>query len=171
MGKGYVMKNSYWLFGTRLSVLADQTNTGGRYDLVEGWFPPGCQTPLHRHTRYAEQIYVLEGEFTVWAGGRKAVLRPGDDLLIPAGTAHAVAASSDVPGRSLVVASPSGFARLITEAGAPDDGGGVPPSAAPDMDVFLRVCAELGDEILGPTGTLPDGQTARANARENSLPR
>ena len=64
------MKNSYWLFGARLSVLADQTNTGGRYDLIEGWFSPGTQTPPHRHGAYAEQLYVLDGEFTVWAGGR-----------------------------------------------------------------------------------------------------
>ena len=150
------MKNSYWLFGTRLSVLADQTNTGGRYDLIEGRFSPGTPTPPHRHGAYAEQLYVLEGEFTVWAGRRKAVLRPGDDLLIPAGTAHVVAATGDGPGRALVVASPSGFARLVTEVGTPDDRGGVPPSAAPDMDLFLRVCAELGDEILGPPGTLPN---------------
>jgi quercetin dioxygenase-like cupin family protein len=154
--KDNAMKNSWWLFGTRLSVLADQTNTGGRYDLVEGWFSPGTQTPPHRHGAYAEQLYVLDGEFTVWASGRKVVLCPGDDLLIPAGTAHVVAAIGDRPGRALVVASPSGFARLITEAGTPDQGGGVPPSAATDMDLFLRVCAELGDEILGPPGTLPD---------------
>src|SRR5262249_58470439 len=82
----------------------------------------------------------LDGEFTVWAGGRKAVLRPGDDLLIPAGTAHVVAATGDVPGRALVVASPSGFARLVTKAGTPDEGRGVPTSAAPDMDLFLPVC-------------------------------
>jgi quercetin dioxygenase-like cupin family protein len=156
MKEDNAMKNSYWLFGTRLSVLADQANTGGRYDLVEGWLSPGTQGPLHRHGAYSEQFYVLDGEFTVWAGGRKAVLRPGDDLLIPAGTAHAVAATGDGPGRALVVASPSGFARLVTEAGTPDEGGGVPPSAAPDMDLFLRVCAELGDEILGPLGALPD---------------
>jgi hypothetical protein len=96
----------------------------------------------------------LDGEFTVLAGGRKAVLRPGDDLLIPAGTAHAVAATGDVPARALVVASPSGFARLVIEAGTPDKGG--PPSAATDMDLFLRVSAELGDEILGSPGTLPE---------------
>jgi quercetin dioxygenase-like cupin family protein len=156
MRKDNTMKNSYWLFGTRLSVLADQANTGGRYDLVEAWSSPGRPTPPHRHGAYAEQLYVLDGELTVWAGGRKAVLRPGDDLLIPAGTAHAVAATGDVPGRALVVASPSGLARLIREAGTPDEGGGVPPPAAPDMGVFLRVCAELGDEVLGPPGALPD---------------
>jgi hypothetical protein len=55
----------------------------------------------------------------------------------------------------LVVASPSGFARLFTEVGTPDEGGETPPSAATDMDLLLRVSAELGDEILGPPGALP----------------
>jgi quercetin dioxygenase-like cupin family protein len=150
------MKNSYWLLGARLSVLAAHTDTGGRYDLIEGWFSPGTQTPPHRHGAYSEQLYVLDGEFTVWAGGRKTVLRPGDHFTIPAGTAHVVAATGDGPGRALAVASPSGFARLITEVGTPDGGDGVPPSAPLDMDLFLRVSAELGDELLGPPGTLPD---------------
>jgi uncharacterized RmlC-like cupin family protein len=118
--------------------------------LYEDLFLFACrETPPHRHGAYAEQLYVLAGEFTVWAGGRRTVLRPREDLLIPAGTAHAVAATGDDPGRALVVASPSGFARLITGAGTPDEGDGIPPSAVPDMDVFLRVSAELGDEILG----------------------
>jgi quercetin dioxygenase-like cupin family protein len=66
------MKGASWLFGARLSVLAGQANTGGRYDLVEGWFFPGAQTPPHRHGAYSEQVYVLDGAFTVWAGGRTA---------------------------------------------------------------------------------------------------
>lgn len=107
---------------------------------------------MHRHNRYAEQLYVVEGEFTVWAGKQTAVLHTGDAFTIPAGTAHAVAVTGDGPGRVLVVASPSGFARLITEVSTPDEGGEVPPSAAPDMERFLRVSAELGDEILGPPG-------------------
>jgi hypothetical protein len=32
----------------------------------------------------------------------------------------------------------------------------VPPSAPPDMERFLGVCADLGDDILGPPGALPD---------------
>jgi uncharacterized RmlC-like cupin family protein len=99
---------------------------------------------------------VLDGEFTVWTGGREAVLRPGDSLIIPAGTAHVVAATSGGPARALVIASPSGFARLITEVGTPVGGDGMPPSALPDLEPFLRVSAELGDEILGPPGALPD---------------
>jgi quercetin dioxygenase-like cupin family protein len=149
------MRKSYWLGGTRLSVLRSAAETAGRYDLVEGWFPTGAQVPPHRHGRYSEQIYVLAGEFTVWAGDRKSVLRPGDDLTIPTGTAHALAVTGG-PGQALVVTSPSGFARLVSAVGTPDEGGEAPPSAPPDMDLLARVSAELGDEILGPPGALPD---------------
>ncbi|MEH2089993.1 cupin domain-containing protein [Nostoc sp.] len=143
------MAQSLWLFGTRLNILADRTTTGGQYDLIEGYFPPGTQTPPHRHTRYSEQLYVLEGEFTVWAGENKVVLNAGESFLIPAGTPHVVAALSDQPARGLVVAAPSGFARLIAAVGTQDE------TEAPDMALFDRISTEIGDEILGPPGALP----------------
>ncbi|MBN3877533.1 MULTISPECIES: cupin domain-containing protein [unclassified Nostoc] len=143
------MAQSLWLFGTRLNIVADHTTTGGQYDLIEGYFPPGTQTPPHRHTRYSEQLYVLEGEFTVWAGENKVVLNGGESFLIPAGTPHVVAALSDQPARGLVVAAPSSFARLIAAVGTEDE------TEAPDMALFDRISTEIGDEILGPPGTLP----------------
>ncbi|MEH2353047.1 cupin domain-containing protein [Nostoc sp.] len=143
------MAQSLWLFGTRLNIIADRTTTGGQYDLIEGYFPPGTQTPPHRHTRYSEQLYVLEGEFTVWASENKVVLNAGESFLIPAGTPHVVAALSNRPARGLVVAAPSGFARLIAAVGTQDE------TEAPDMALFDRISTEIGDEILGPPGALP----------------
>ncbi|MEH1911918.1 MAG: cupin domain-containing protein [Nostoc sp.] len=143
------MAESLWLFGTRLNIIADHTTTGGQYDLIEGYFPPGAQTPPHRHTRYSEQLYVLEGEFTVWAGENKAVLNAGESFLIPAGTPHVVAALSDQPARGLVVAAPSSFARLVAAVGTLDE------NETPDMALFERISTEIGDEILGPPGALP----------------
>jgi quercetin dioxygenase-like cupin family protein len=148
------MTRSYWLFGKRFTVHANHEDTAGRYDLIEACDRPGYQTPLHRHTRYAEQFYILEGEFTVWAGERTAVLHPGDTFTIPAGTAHAVAITSAGPARGLVIAAPSGFARLIMGAGTPDTGG-APPAGPPDPALFDRICAEVGDQILGPPGARP----------------
>ena len=148
------MGRSYWLFGARFTVHAHHEDTAGRYDLIEGHAPPGFQTPLHRHTRYADQFSVLEGKFTVWAGKQMAVLRPGDTFIIPAGTAHAVAVTGDCLGRALAITSPSGFARLIMGAGTPDNGG-APPAGPPDLALFEHVCAEVGDENLGPPGARP----------------
>ncbi|MEP0914361.1 hypothetical protein NDI45_25985 [Leptolyngbya sp. GB1-A1] len=44
-----------WFFGTRLTIIADHTTTGGQYDLIEGYFPPSTQSPPHHHTCYSEQ--------------------------------------------------------------------------------------------------------------------
>ena len=143
------MTQTLWLFGTRLTILADHTTTGGQYDLIEGYFPPGAQTPLHRHTRYSEQLYVLEGEFKVWAGENKMVLSPGDSYLISPSTPHVVAALSDKPAHGLVVAAPSAFARLIEATGTVDE------TEPTDIALFEHISAEIGDEVLGPPGTLP----------------
>ncbi len=48
------MGRTLWLLGTRLTIAADHTTTGGRYDLTDGYLPPGTQTPPYRHTRYSE---------------------------------------------------------------------------------------------------------------------
>lgn len=147
------MMQSFWLFGSCLTILADHTTTGGQYDLVEGYFPPGTQTPLHCHTRYAEQLYVIEGEFTVWLGEKKVVLSTGETFLIPVGTPHVVAALSDRPAHGLVIAAPSAFARLIAATGT------LSKIETPDMALFDHISTEIGDEILGPPGTLPFGAT------------
>ncbi|MBD2532074.1 cupin domain-containing protein [Nostoc flagelliforme FACHB-838] len=143
------MTQSFWLFGSRLDIIADHTTTEGKYDLIEGYFPPGTQTPLHRHTRYSEQLYVLEGEFTVWAGENKAVLKAGETFLIPPSTAHVIGVLSDNPARGLMVASPSAFARLIAEVGTQNE------NEIPDMELAQRISAEIGDEILGSPDNLP----------------
>jgi quercetin dioxygenase-like cupin family protein len=150
------MAQSYWLFGTHLTVLADSGVSEGRYDLIEGQFPPGAQTPLHRHNRYVEQLYVTEGELTIWCEAQKVVLHSGDSFIIPAGAAHVVAATGNGMTKGLNVASPSGFARLIKEVGKPAKSGQAPPPPdAFDMALFERISAEIGDELLGPPGTLP----------------
>lgn len=143
------MTQTLWLFGTRLTIVADRTTTGGQYDLIEGYFPPGTLTPLHRHTRYSEQLYVLEGEFTVWAGENKVLLGPGDSYLISPSTPHVVATVGDKSARGLVVAAPSAFARVVETVGTVEE------TEPTDMALYDRISAEVGDEILGPPGTLP----------------
>jgi len=143
------MTQSLWFFGNLFNIIADHTTTGGQYDLLEGYFPSGSQTPLHRHTRYSEQVYVLEGEFTVWAGDNKVVLTTSESFLIPLGMPHTIAVLSDQPARLLCVSAPSAFARLIETTGTLDQAG------TPDMGLIERISAEIGDEILGPPGALP----------------
>jgi quercetin dioxygenase-like cupin family protein len=143
------MSKSFWLLGTLTRILADNETTEGRYDLIEGTFQPGVATPMHRHTTYSEHLFVLEGEFTVHTEAEVIVLKPGEDFFIPRGTVHAVV-SGQALARGLVVASPSGFARLIKAAGTAADSTGLPPTTPPDMEAFARASAEVGDEVVGP---------------------
>ena len=143
------MTKSFWLLGSRLTILGDHTTTDGKYDLIEGYFTPGTQTPPHRHTRYSEQLYVLEGEFTVWAGENKVVLGVGESFFIPPNTIHVVAALSDKPDRGSVVAAPSAFAQLIEATGTLNE------NEKTDLELFMRVFSEIGDETLGAPGDIP----------------
>jgi hypothetical protein len=147
------MSRSFWLFGARFTVHANHEDTAGRYDLIEGKGPPGFQTPLPQHNRYSEQFCVLEGEFTVWAGERKAVLHAGDTFTIPAGTPWPL----PVTARPARWPSPSRAGSPASSwRSEPRTWGGAPPAGPPDMALFERICAEIGDETLGPPGTLPE---------------
>ena len=46
------MMQTLWFLGARFNIIADATITGGKYDLIEAYFPSGRQTAPHLHTRY-----------------------------------------------------------------------------------------------------------------------
>ncbi|WP_439490823.1 cupin domain-containing protein [Algoriphagus sp.] len=149
------MSQTFWLFGTYLNILADEHQTNSAYDLIEGQFPATMETPLHMHTKYAEQIYVLEGEFTVYLNKEKITLCPGEHLFIPPNTPHVVEASSKKVNRAITIASPSGFAKLIRSVGIPGEDAYQPPGTPNDMGLFIELSKETGDVILGSPGARP----------------
>jgi len=147
------MIQSLWLFGTYLSILADETQTSSRYDLIEGTFAAGVQTPLHLHSKYSELIFVLNGEFTIYTNKETVILSPGKSHFIPKGTPHMVSASGAEPSTALTIASPSGFAKVIRLLGTVE-----PTKDVMDPELveqFRQKTMELGDEILGPPGFRP----------------
>lgn len=149
------MSKNYWLFGTRLNILVDEQKSNGSYDLIEGTLAPGVETPLHVHSKYSEEVYVLEGEFTVYIPGETISLKTGETHFIPVNTPHVVAATGSGVNRSLVVASPSGFAELIRTVGAVDNGGDAPEPDPQTMERFMSASVSIGDSILGPPGARP----------------
>jgi mannose-6-phosphate isomerase-like protein (cupin superfamily) len=149
------MTQSFWLFGTFLTLTANEMETESLYDFIEGRFQPGVETPLHMHQKYSELIYVLEGEFTAFTSVGRSVLHQGESILIPKNTPHVVAATGTKPARGLTVASPSGFARLIRLAGTPGTFDKMPAPDPIEMERFLSLSKELGDVILGPPGSRP----------------
>jgi mannose-6-phosphate isomerase-like protein (cupin superfamily) len=102
----------------RVRILTTGAETSGRHDLLDAFALPDTATPLHLHTRYEERLWIVEGEFTLWAGKDQAQLRSGDYYAIPLNTPHAIKAGPH-GGRSLVISSPAGFAELIARAATP----------------------------------------------------
>jgi quercetin dioxygenase-like cupin family protein len=149
------MNPAYWLFGTRLRILANEQQTDSRYDLIEGDFPAGTETPLHLHTKYDELIYVQEGAFTVYTDTGTVVLAPGESLFVPRNTPHVVAATGPAGNRGVTIASPSGFARLIRTVGIPEATDGLVPQTPNDLGLFIQLSAESGDVIQGAPGARP----------------
>ncbi len=165
------MAHTYWPFGAQLTVLADEEQTDSHFDLIEGQFPPGFQTPLYRHSKYTEMIYVLEGEFSVYIDTEVVIINPGGGMLIPKMTPHVVVASAKAFSRALTVVSPSAFARLIRSAGIPELGEGLPPGQPNDSALFLKLSEETGDEILCPPSArpVPKQLISRTRLRDNLI--
>ena len=135
----------------RARILTTAADTDGRHDLVDATMPAGGATPLHVHHRFDERLWVLEGEVEVHAGTDVRTLHPGDFYAIPRDTPHML--RSPRGSRALNISSPAAFAELLVRVGAPATAAGGEPELDPEL--FARVAAELGDEILGPPGTLP----------------
>lgn len=53
-----------WAMGSLFEHLVSARQTDGRLGMSVVTQPPGTATPLHRHTREAEALFVLEGEIT-----------------------------------------------------------------------------------------------------------
>jgi len=152
------MKSSYWLFGSKLTVLEKEETTDSEFDLIEGLFLPGAIAPLHVHAKYSETFYLLEGEATIYVPGQTIELKAGDTYYIPKNVPHTIINNSDTHAfRALCVANPGGFAKLISAVGFedPDENNITPPEGKHDMELAMKICAEIGDTILGPPGARP----------------
>jgi mannose-6-phosphate isomerase-like protein (cupin superfamily) len=62
--------------------------------------PPGRGPALHRHA-YDEIIVVQEGRATCFADDEQREVKPGDIIVIPAGTPHRFVNSGDTPLRQI----------------------------------------------------------------------
>lgn len=57
--------------------------------IIEVNFGPGGGHAFHKHVDQEEVIYCIQGEVEQWLDQEKQTLKPGDSIIIPAGTVHA----------------------------------------------------------------------------------
>ena len=135
-----------WVMGGQFVELVDD----GTYDAQDVQLNAGFATPLHRHSRYAEHLYVVAGAFQLRLGDDHRALGPGESVTIPVGTPHSLAVGEG-GAHALIVSRPAGFANVIRASGA---------ATADNFDIgdFVRAAIDAGDEILAP----PPGAAVRA---------
>jgi quercetin dioxygenase-like cupin family protein len=138
--------------GDRYRFLATREGTDGRYGIWEAVVPPGGGPPPHRHTREEEGFYVIEGEVTIYADGRRVVATPGAFVNMPAGNTHWFRNEGDRPAKMLVLVAPGGMEGLFRETGQPatDPSAPIPPLGDDEKKRILAVAPKFGIEILPP---------------------
>jgi quercetin dioxygenase-like cupin family protein len=127
--------------GCRVRVLA--SGEIGVVDMLE--VPAGHMPPLHVHHNEGEGFYLLDGELTLFIPGKEVTLRAGEYFSAPRGVPHTYRVG-DAPARWLIISSPSGFERFVTE---------VAEGAITDPAELAETAGRFDIEILGPPGMLP----------------
>jgi mannose-6-phosphate isomerase-like protein (cupin superfamily) len=74
--------------------------------LAEATLPPDGATERHYHRLSEELYYVVEGSGEMEVDGERAVVSPGDAVLIPAGAWHQIRANADGELRFLCCCAP-----------------------------------------------------------------
>lgn len=135
-------QESYWTMGYLMTWLAEGTDTGGRFSLVEVVARQGTEPPPHTHANEDEAYYLLEGEMAFHVGERTVEAVPGDYVWLPRGVQHApVAKTPEI--RTLVLITPAGLEEAFKQVSEPAQTSTLPPlpERPPDVDQTQRVLA------------------------------
>jgi quercetin dioxygenase-like cupin family protein len=115
-----------WFIGSLTTIKASSQSTAGRVAVIEHLSPRGSGSPLHVHHREDEWFYVMQGELTLWVGGRLMNAPAGSFVYGPRDTPHTYTVNSDT-ARFLVVTEPAGFDNFVRALAQPAAKRVIPP--------------------------------------------
>jgi quercetin dioxygenase-like cupin family protein len=82
--------------GTKTVFLATSESTGGAYLEIEVTYPPNNPPPpMHKHPSQSEHFTVLAGAIVAIVGDAQTTVRAGEEIDVPADTAHKMWATDD----------------------------------------------------------------------------
>lgn len=143
-----------WAMGSLFEHLVGAGQTDGRLGMSVVTQPPGTATPLHRHTREAEALFVLEGRITYRAGEDVHELTDGAFLYLPQDVPHAFRVRGERPARFLALTVPGGLMGLYDEVGVPAGEMRLPgEDGLPMAEEIVRwneVGPHYGLQVVGP---------------------
>ena len=106
------------LGGFGVTVLADESTTGGEFSLIEtGETTAGLGPPLHIHRDCAESFYVISGSYRMHLDGQDFDCPAGSFVYVPVGMRHTFQSAG--PGsRKLNLYTPAGMVGYFEELAA-----------------------------------------------------
>jgi mannose-6-phosphate isomerase-like protein (cupin superfamily) len=104
--------------GGVVTVKAATRETNGSLTVLELLIGPKIGPALHTHLREDELWYVIEGDFRFKAGDAMLRASTGGMAFGPRGMPHCFQNIGDIPGRLLVITTPSGLERFFEEFAA-----------------------------------------------------
>jgi len=99
--------------------------------------------PLHRHTKFEEAWFILDGKVEFLTARRPLVAAAGSYLRIPRGVPHTFRVVGGRPARWLGIISPGSYVKLLQELGRL-----VPPTGPPDAAKVARLFARYDTELV-----------------------
>ncbi len=117
--------------GARMAVLIGPQHGAGRFFTRRFTLAPGGAIPEHRHDTVEHQQVVVRGEMVLTLDGVERVVRAGDAVFIPAGTAHAYANPSAQQEVEFLCIVPATADYQTQWLGEPPAGAGVGEDTAP----------------------------------------
>ena len=124
------MKNDFIRVGQiGIRFLLEAADTNGALAMFEFTVPVGAKMPLpHKHERYDETVYGVEGVVTFTVEGKTVDIAPGEACFVPRGAVHGFDNLTKTDVKALAVVTPALLgpeffkeAAAIVNAGGPPD--------------------------------------------------
>jgi mannose-6-phosphate isomerase-like protein (cupin superfamily) len=149
------MAKPLWFINHLAHVHVDAEASNERLALIDERGRRGDMPPLHVHHRDDETFYVIDGEVSLFVGGRQLTLTAGQAVLAPREVPHCYRVESE-EAHWLVITTPAGFESFVRRVSEPAPAEELPEAERTvDPAVLTAAAADVGIEILGPPGALP----------------
>src|SRR6516225_7570940 len=96
------VESTFAYMGSLMTFLANGSETGGRFALMEFYTKPGNEPPPHVHEREHDLYFVLEGSMRFYCEDKILDIKAGEVAFLPQGKAHAFNCTSPV-ARTLIL--------------------------------------------------------------------
>ncbi len=134
--------STFTMLGTTMRLLANATDSAGRYTVIEQVTPPGWGPPRHIHSREDEIFYILDGSYELHVGEERRIVSAGASAILPRNIPHGFRNVSSTPSRLVFVITPGGLEEYFMAVAK--------CSPTPDPPQLVELARPFGLTLLPP---------------------